>query len=78
MSSFKRTQHKYVKKTGRVGNWRDCDVRLRARGSLTVWISFTDGKLLNWNAPRPGNRRPARQRKYSNHAIDSRPTSSSC
>jgi hypothetical protein len=70
MSSFKRTQRKYVKKTCRVGNWRDCDAGLRARGSLTVWVSFTDGKLLNWNAPRSGNRRPARQRKYSNHAIE--------
>ncbi len=70
MSNFKRTQLKYVNKTYRVRNWRDYEAGLRARGSLTVWISFTDGKLVNWDAPRPGRRKPGRQRKYSNHAIE--------
>ena len=42
---------------------------LRNRGSLTVWISLTAGKLVNWDAPRP-RRKPGRQRKYSNHAIE--------
>ena len=70
MSSFKRTQRMYVKKAYRVRNWRDYEAGLRARGSLTVWISFTDGKLVNWDAPRTGRRRPGRQRKYSNHAIE--------
>ena len=70
MSNFKRTQRKYVKKAYRVRNWRDYESGLRARGSLTVWISFTDGELLNWDAPRPGRRKPGRQRKYSNHAIE--------
>ena len=43
---------------------------LRSRGSLTVWISLTAGKLVNWDAPRPRRRQPGRQRKYSNHAIE--------
>ena len=39
-------------------------------GSLTVWISLTAGKLVNWDAPRSRRRKPGRQRKYSNHAIE--------
>ena len=71
MSIFKRTQRKYVKKAYRVRNWRDYEAGLRNRGSLTVWISLTAGKLVNWDAPRPRRRRkPGRQRKYSNHAIE--------
>jgi hypothetical protein len=50
MSSFKRSQRKYVKKTYRVRNWREYEVGLRDRGSLTVWIALTDGKLANWDA----------------------------
>ena len=69
MSIFKRTQRKYVKKAYRVRNWRDYEAGLRNRGSLTVWISLTAGKLVNWDAPRPRRRKPGRQRKYSNHAI---------
>ena len=59
MSIFKRTQRKYVKKAYRVRNWREYEAGLRNRGSLTVWISLTAGKLVNWDAPRPrrgGNR----------------------
>ena len=59
-----------MKKTYRVRNWREYEAGLRDRGSLTVWISFTDGKLVNWDAPRPSSRKPGRQRKYSNHAIE--------
>ena len=70
MSIFKRTQRKYVKKAYRVRNWRDYEAGLRNRGSLTVWISLTAGKLVNWDAPRPRRRKPGRQRKYSNHAIE--------
>ncbi len=70
MSIFKRTQRKYVKKAYRVRNWREYEVGLRNRGSLTVWISLTAGKLVNWDAPRPRRRKPGRQRKYSNHAIE--------
>ena len=43
---------------------------LRARGSLTVWLGLTDGKLANWNSPRPTRRTPGRPRQYSNHAIE--------
>jgi len=64
MSIFKRTQRKYVKKPYRVRDWRDYEAGLRDRGSLTVWISLTDGKLVNWDAPRPRRRKPGRQPKY--------------
>ena len=37
---------------------------------MTVWISLHDGKLENWDAPTPKKRKPGRQRKYSNHAIE--------
>ena len=70
MSKFKRSQRKYVKKSYRVRNWRAYEAGLRARGSLTVWISLTDGKLANWDARRPSARKPGRQRQYSNHAIE--------
>ena len=70
MTSFKRTQRKYVQKAYRVRNWRAYETGLRARGSLTVWLGLTDGKLANWNSPRPTRRKPGRQRQYSNHAIE--------
>ena len=70
MSLFKRSQRKYVKKTYRVRNWHEYEAGLCERGSLTVWISLHDGKLANWDAPRPKKRKPGRQRKYSNHAIE--------
>ena len=70
MSHFKRNQRKYVKKAYRVRNWSEYEAGLRNRGSLTVWISLTQGKLENWDAPRPKRRKPGRQRKYSNHAIE--------
>ena len=53
MTSFKRTQRKDVQKAYRVRNWREYETGLRARGSLTVWLGLTDGKLANWNSPRP-------------------------
>ena len=55
-----------MKKAHRVKNWREYEAGLRNRGSLTVWISLTGGKLVNWDAPRPRRRKPGRQRKYSN------------
>ena len=70
MTSFKRTQRKYVQKAYRVRNWREYETGLRARGSLTVWLGLTDGKLANWTSPRPTRRTPGRQPKYSNHAIE--------
>ena len=78
MSIFKRTQRKYVKKAYRVRNWREYESGLRNRGSLTVWISLTAGKLVNWDAPRPRRRKPGRQRKYSNHAIETAVTLVGC
>ena len=70
MTSVKRTQRKYVQKAYRVRNWREYETGLRARGSLTVWLGLTDGKLANWNSPRPTRRKPGRPRQYSNHAIE--------
>ena len=70
MTSVKRIQRKYVQKAYRVRNWREYETGLRARGSLTVWLGLTDGKLANWNSPRPTRRKPGRQRQYSNHAIE--------
>ncbi len=69
-SSFKRTQRKYVQKTYRVRNWQEYETGLRARGSLTVWLGRTDGRLADWNSPRPTRRRPGRPRQDSNHAIE--------
>ena len=40
MTSFKRTQRKYVQKAYRVRNWRQYETGLRARGSLTVWLGL--------------------------------------
>ena len=70
MSRFKRTQAKYVKKTCRVRNWAAYEAGLRSRGSLTVWISLTDGKLANWDAPRRTKHKAGRPATYSNHAIE--------
>ena len=39
-----------MKKAYRVRNWREYEAGLRNRGSLTVWISLTAGKLVNWDA----------------------------
>ena len=63
MTIFKRTQRakslsKYAKKAYRLRNWREYEAGLRDRGSLTVWLSLTDGKLVNWDAPRPRRRKP--------------------
>jgi hypothetical protein len=70
MSQFRRSQHKYVKKAYRVRNWPEYEAGLRDRGSLTVWISITGGKLANWDAVRSKKRKPGRQRRYSDHAIE--------
>ena len=58
MTSFKRSQQKYVQKIYRVKNWSAYETGLRDRGSLTVWLGLTDGKLANWDAPRPKRRKP--------------------
>ncbi len=70
MSDFKRSQQKYVKKVYRVRNWRQYEAGLCNRGSLMLWISLSDGKLANWDAKKPAKRKPGRQRKYSNYAIE--------
>ena len=69
MSSFKRSQRKYVKKAYRVRNWREYEAGLRERGSLTVWIALTDGKLASWDAPRLKNKKPGRQREPMLHTM---------
>ncbi len=52
MTSVTRPQRKYVQKASRVRNWREYETGLRARGSLTVWVGLTDGKLAHWHSPR--------------------------
>ncbi len=50
----------------RVTNWREYDVCLRSRGSLTIW--FTPDAIAGWKAePRTP---PGGQRHYSNLAIE--------
>ena len=50
----------------RVTNWREYDVCLRNRGSLTIW--FTPDAIAGWKAqPRTT---PGGQRHYSNLAIE--------
>jgi hypothetical protein len=68
MSSFKRSQAKYVKKPYRVRNWPEYEAGLRSRGSLNVWIS--EDEIGNWQATSTGKRRRGGQRKYSNRAIE--------
>ena len=72
MASFKRSRQKYVQKACRVPNWSEYETGLRARGSLTVWLDLTAGKLAGWDAPRLKRRKPGRQPKYSDHAIETR------
>jgi hypothetical protein len=40
MSSFKRSQRKYVNKAYRIRNWREYEAGLCDRGNLTVWIAL--------------------------------------
>lgn len=66
MTSFKRSQSKYVKKQYKVTNWAKYDEALVDRGSLTVWIS--DEAISNWHAEASG--KPGGQLKYSDLAIE--------
>jgi hypothetical protein len=72
MSSFTRRQSKYVKKPYRVRNWAEYEAGLRSRGSLTVWIDVDGeaGTVPGWNAPKRARRKPGRQKRYSNLAIE--------
>ncbi len=72
MSSFSRTQSKYVKQCYRVRNWAEYEKGLRNRGSLTVWLGLESGQrsIPKWDAKTTGKRRPGRKRKYANHAIE--------
>ncbi len=66
MSSFKRSQAKYVKQTHKITNWPSYDRALVNRGSLTFW--FTDDAIRKWTAPPSG--KAGGQRKYSNLAVE--------
>ena len=68
MSTFKRSQTKYVKKSYKTTNWPEYEAGLRQRGSLTVWIS--EKELKGWGPPTRGHRKPGGQAQYSNHAIE--------
>jgi hypothetical protein len=66
MTSFKRSQAKYVKQTHKITNWPSHDRALVNRGSLTFW--FTDDAICKWTVPPSGN--AGGQRKYSNLAVE--------
>ena len=72
MSSFSRRQQKYVKKSYRVRNWAEYEAGLRNRGSSTVWIDVdgVGGTVPGWDAPKPIKKKPGRQQKYTDHAIE--------
>ena len=62
MTSFKRTQRKYVQKAYRVRNWREYETGLRARGGIVRLIRLDPKNLqsrtirLQVDATRPGRR----------------------
>jgi transposase len=58
-------RHHIAKMQHRVTNWREYDAGLRARGSLTLWV--TDEAIGCWRAPRRSS--PGGQRTYSDTAI---------
>jgi hypothetical protein len=68
MTTFKRSQTKYVKKSYKTANWPEYEAGLRQRGSLTVWIS--EDELQGWDAPTHAKRKPGGQQRYSNRAIE--------
>ncbi len=68
MSSFKRSQSKYVKKQYRVRNWPEYEAGLRRRASLTVWIS--DEELGSWEPSKSAKKRRGGQQRYSDGVIE--------
>src|ERR671917_2409719 len=63
-------RHHIPKQRRRVTNWAEYDAGLRARGSLTVWIS--DAAIAGWRAA-PRTTRGG-QPSYSDPAIATAPT----
>ena len=59
-------RHKIPKARYRVENWREYEVALRDRGSLTVWV--TPEAIAAWHPARTG--RPGRSAHYSDLAIE--------
>ena len=59
-------RHKIPKARCRVENWREYEVALRDRGSLTVWV--TPEAIAAWHPARTG--RPGRSAHYSDLAIE--------
>ena len=68
MSSFKRSQAKYVRKQYHMRNWQEYEAGLRKRGSLTVWIS--EEELGSWEPSKTAKKRRGGQQKFSNRAIE--------
>ncbi len=58
--------HPPYKTKYRVGNWREYEAGLRARGDITVW--FTSKAIASWTPPNNGRR--GAQRRYSDLAIE--------
>lgn len=65
-----RKPRKGAKKKYKVTNWREYNTALKQRGSLTIWISKDIEN--NWYAHKARNKKPGRQLRYSDHAIEMR------
>src|SRR3954464_3667912 len=59
-------RHQIPKARYRVSNWREYDLALQERGSLTVW--FTPEAVAAWHPPLTGKR--GRAPRYSDLAIE--------
>ena len=57
MTTFKRSQAKYVKHSSKTTNWPEYEAGLRQRGTLTVWIS--EDELKEWGHQSAGSADPA-------------------
>ena len=68
MTTFKRSQAKYVRKSYKTTNWPEYEAGLRQRGSVTVWIA--EDELRGWATPVHAKRKPGGLQRYSNHAIE--------
>ena len=68
MTDFRRSQAKHVKHSYETTNWLEYEAGHRDRGRLTVWIS--EDELNGWGPPKPGQRKPGGQERYSKHAIE--------
>lgn len=67
MTALKRSQAQYVSGRCRTGNWRECEMGLRQRGSQTGWTS--EDELKGWGPPKRSGQKLGRKTQYSNHSL---------